>query len=479
MHFLHFNVGDECVDRRRDKMDKEKQKHMILNDNMWIVSFKLAWPAVVAMVLYGLNTVFDAFFVGRYVGETALAGVSLAYPLTQITLGLGSLVGVGAGSALSIAIGEEDKETQRKLLGNTNYLNIIFSIGFMIVALIFSTGLVKIMGGTGEELIYGVNYFRITVFGTFFWVAGLAGNMIVRAEGKMKTAAIMMGIGLLINIVANYILIVIMQMGVEGAAMGTNIGMAVYTLSSFIYFARKKASFEAKTFSLRRDKKVTKAIISMGTPSMIMSVMSLIQAVVVLNAITRYGTMADVAFYGVAFRIFTFILTPIFGLMRALQPVVGINYGAKQYDRVINSFKVFAIVATALMLPFWLLIMISPNVPLHLMLPEKNFSGTDLLNFRVLMALLPILPVIFMTMTFFPAINKGKVASIIGIARQIVFYVPVMLLLPRFFGVQWVYFGSFIIDTIIILWTIIIVRKEFKLLQHNNRILKREIEEIA
>lgn len=445
-------------------MDKEKQKRMILNDNMWVVSFKLAWPAVVAMVLYGLNTVFDAFFVGRYVGETALAGVSLAYPLTQITLGLGSLVGVGAGSALSIAIGEEDKETQRNLLGNANYLNLIFSIGFMIVALIFSTEFVKIMGGTGEELIYGANYFRITVIGTFFWVAGLAGNMIVRAEGKMKTAAFMMGIGLLVNIVANYVLIVIMQMGVEGAAIGTNIGMAVYTLSSLIYFARKKASFEAKPFSIRRDKKVTKAIISMGTPSMIMSVMSLIQAIVVLNAITRYGTTADVAFYGVAFRIFTFMLTPIFGLMRALQPVVGINYGAKRYDRVISSFKVFAIVATALMLPFWLVIMISPIMPLHLMLPEKSFLGMDLLNFRVFMGLLPVLPVIFMTMTFFPSINKGKVASIIGIARQIVFYVPVMLLLPRFLGVQWVYFGSFFIDVIIILWTVMMVRKEFKLL---------------
>jgi len=447
-------------------MDKEKQKRLILNENMWKVTFQLAWPAIIAMVLYGMNTIFDALFVGRYVGETALAGVSLAYPLTQITLGLGSLVGVGAGSVLSIAIGENDKETQGKLLGNVNYLNVVVSLLFMIIALFFTNELIKMMGGSGEEMIFGASYFRITVFGTVFWVAGLAGNMIVRAEGKMKSAAVMMGAGLGVNIIANYILIVIFDLGVEGAAIGTNIGMAVYTLASIVYFSRKKATFEAKPFSFRRDAVIIKRIISMGTPSMIMTVMSLLQAIVVLNAITKYGTTSDVAFYGVAFRIFTFMLTPIFGLMRALQPVVGINYGAMQYERVIKSFKVFAVAASLIMLPFWIIMMLFPGVALNAMLPDKVFTLEDLRNFRVFMLLLPILPSIFMAMTFFPAIEKGKQASIIGISRQLVFYVPVMLIMPRFFGISWVYIGAFLIDFIIILWTILLVRKEFKELRN-------------
>ncbi|WDV46350.1 MATE family efflux transporter [Clostridiaceae bacterium M8S5] len=442
-------------------MNKNKQKRMILNDNLWKVTFQLAWPAVIAMVLYGLNTVFDAFFVGRYVGETAFAGVSLAYPLTQIALGFGSLIGVGAGSALSIAIGKGDKETQRKLLGNVNYLNIVVSIGFMIIGIIFAKSLVGMMGGSGEELSFGVNYFRITLYGAFFWIAGLAGNMIVRAEGKMKSAAVMMAIGLLVNIAANYILIVVFNMGVEGAAIGTNIGMIVYTVTSFVYFSRKKATFEAKPFTIKRNKDIIKQIMSMGMPSLIMSVMSLVQAIVVLNAISKFGTTSDIAFYGVVFRIFTFMLTPIFGLMRALQPVAGINYGGEKYDRVIRSFKVFAVAGTVLMLPFWLIMMVSPNLALNLMLPDKNFIATDIMNFRIFMALLPVLPVIFMGMTYFPAINKGKVASIMGIARQLVFYVPVMLIMPRFFGMQWVYIGAFLIDFIMVLWTVFLAKREF------------------
>lgn len=467
---------DGGVDKKARKiMEREKQKQMILKENVWKVAWQLSWPAVIAMVLYGLNTVFDALFVGRFVGESALAGVSLAYPLTQVTLGLGSLVGAGAGSALSIALGKNDKDMQKKLLGNVNYLNVMVSVAFMIVGLIFSKQLVQMMGGAGEELVYGTNYFRITVFGTYFWVAGLAGNMIIRGEGKMKSAAVMMAIGLVVNVIANYILIVIFEMGVEGAAIGTNIGMAVYTLTSFVYFGKGKASFEARAFTFRRDKEIVASIMSMGIPSMISSVMSLLQAIVVLNAITNYGTMADVAFYGVVYRIFMFMLTPIFGLMRALQPAVGINYGAGKAERVVSSFKVFTAIATLLLLPFWIVMMSMPEAILHTMLPAREFLSSEIMNFRIFMMLLPILPIVFMGMTFFPAIDNGKIASVIGMARQLVFYLPVMLLMPKFFGIKWVYIGSFLIDAMIVLITILLVSKEFKKLRKNTAMTKEAI----
>ena len=156
--------------------------------------------------------------------------------------------------------------------------------------------------------------------------------------------------------------------------------------------------------------------------------------------------------------------------MRALQPVIGINYGAKNNQRVISSFKIFAVSSTLMMLPFWLLMMISPEATLGLMFPDKIFDVASLSYFRIYMALLPILPVIFMMMTFYPAINKGKPAAIIGIARQLVFYLPVMLILPGLFGVQWVYYGTFLIDVIITIWVLILVKKEFNNLRNENKI---------
>ena len=444
---------------------KEQQKKFILTGNLWKVMAMLSWPAVIAMVLYGFNSVLDAIFVGQFVNDTALAGVSLAYPLSQISTALGSLIGVGAGSVLSIALGAKDEHTQERLLGAVNRLSIICTVIYMVLAFSFARPLIVMMGGTGEALEYGITYFRGCTVGAFFWIYGLAGNMIIRAEGKMKTAAWMMGAGLVVNAVFNYIFMGIFDMGVSGAAWGTNVGMFVYTLMSFIYFGRGKASFQSKLLSLKGDKKITSSVMRLGMPSLMMNIMSLVQGAVVFNALARYGTTDDIAFFGVIYRIFQFLLTPIFGLMRALQPVIGINYGAKQYDRVISAYKIFSIASLLLTVPFWAVSLITPNTILSLMLKETVFTGAQFLHFRAYMAILPVLSFIFMAMTLFPAVDKGKPAMIIGMARQFVFYIPVMLILPRFIGVGGVYYGSLVIDTVIVIWTLLMVKAEFSSLR--------------
>ncbi len=254
-------------------------------------------------------------------------------------------------------------------------------------------------------------------------------------------------------------------MGVAGAAWGTNIGMLIYSLVGFIYFARGRASFKTNAFSLKMDKSIMMDINRLGISSFIMTVMTLIQAIVVFNALSTYGTVADIAFYGVVYRVFQFFLTPIFGLMRALQPVISINYGAKQYERSINAYKIFAVAAMTLTIPLWFVTIIAPEMILSMMLTETVFTASQLNAFRVYILIVPILSVIFMAMTFFPAVDKGKPAAIIGMARQFVFYIPVMLIVPRFFGVDSIYYASFIIDVIIVLWTVLMVGKEFKSLR--------------
>jgi Na+-driven multidrug efflux pump len=151
--------------------------------------------------------------------------------------------------------------------------------------------------------------------------------------------------------------------------------------------------------------------------------------------------------------------------MRALQPVTGINFGAKKNLRVIKSYKVFSISGFIFMLPFWLLMMFSPELILKLMMPDQIFSPYNLMNFRLLMSIIPVLPIIFISMTFFPAINKGKPVALLGIARQLVFYIPVMKIFPIFLGTRGIYLGALLIDLIIIIWALIISFKEFKILK--------------
>ena len=442
-----------------------KEKEMILNGSLWKVCYKLSLPAIIAMVLYGLNVIFDGVFVGRLVGETAFAGISIVYPLTQLSLGLGSLVGVGAGSYLSILLGEDDKETQGKIVGNANLISIVVTIVMMLLGFVFMKPLLTAIGADGETLTFAISYFRITLIGSIFWIVGLAYNMIVRAEGKMKTAALMMGIGLVVNIISNYILMKIFNMGVAGAAWGTNIGMFVYALLFVIYCKRGGASFNANIFTVRADKEIIKEIVSLGMSSLIMSVMGIIQGVIILRALKTYGSDLDITFYGAVFRIFNFSLTPIYGLMRALQPVAGINYGAQKYERSISSFKIFSFVALVVMLPFWLVAMINPWLILGSMLPKVTFDLGYIFSFRIFMSIAPLLSVTMTAMTFWPSIKKATPAMVIGLGRQLFLYIPLMIILPKIFGIQSIYIGSFIIDLSLSVIVILVLSKDFRSLR--------------
>lgn len=441
--------------------ENSKQANMILHDNLWHVLVKLTLPAIIAMVLHGLNLIFDGIFVGQFVGETALSGVSVAYPLTQISIGFGSMLGGGAGAYLSIVIGEKNKDIQNKILGNANYLGLIFTVFVMVVLFITARPLLRFMGGEKEVLEIGLQYFRITIIGTIFWIFSLCYNLIIRAEGKMGKAAFIMGSGLVVNIIANYILIVICKLGVSGAAWGTNLGMFVYTLLSVIYFKKGNVSFDANVFSIRKDKEIQNKIITLGLPSLIMSIMSIIQGIVVLNAIGAVGTDYDLAFYGAAYRIMMFMMTPLFALMRSLQPVVGMNYGAKQYDRVIRSTKVWIIGSLIIIVPLYLIIVLNPQAVLGLMFKEL-VSKDNIHNFIIFISVVPLLSITMNGMSYFPSLGNGKIAAIVSIVRQVILYIPLMIFLPRIFGVSFVYIGSFMIDAFMTLLLAVLLLKSFK-----------------
>lgn len=165
----------------------------------------------------------DGIFVGHLINNTALAAVGITYPLAQFAQGFGTLIGTGVGSAISIWIGANDKEKLEKAFGTVNYLTFLFSILITVPCYIFAEQLVFMMGGRGEILVLGVEYFRATIIGSFFWIHGLALNMIIRAEGRMKTAAWMIAVGLVVDVALKPIFIATFGWGVAGAAWATNI----------------------------------------------------------------------------------------------------------------------------------------------------------------------------------------------------------------------------------------------------------------
>ena len=320
------------------------------------------------------------------------------------------------------------------------------------------------MGGEGEIQTYGVTYFRATLWGSPLWIYGLALNFIIRGEGKMATAARMMAYGLVLNLVLTPLLISYTDLGIAGAAWATNAGMLVYCIAEFRYFNGPKVSFKASPASLKYDARVFKRILQLGFPGFILSIMSLIQAVVIFNAIVGVSNNSeyDVSFFAAGNRIAILLMTPLFGLMRALQPIAGVNYGAKQITRTQQSYWLFVRTGLYIMLPFWIFMNIFPELSLRLVLPDVIFMPRDIFHFRIYMLVLPMLPLVFNALTWLPAVDRPKYASYVGVARQLVFFVPVMIFLPRYLGLSGIYYGATGIDVIVTIWLVFMVRRAMR-----------------
>ncbi|MEL6357520.1 MAG: MATE family efflux transporter, partial [Bacteroidota bacterium] len=391
-------------------MKSSSQQQLILQEPLAKVMWTLALPAIAAMMLFGLNAFMDTIYIGQLMNETALAGVALAYPLTGLMMGFGSLAGTGAANLLSIVLGREDIATQAKILSNATLVCLFSSALFALPAYIFADELIIMMGGSGQVLAYGAHYFRITLLAAPLWVFGLSLNFVVRGEGRMATAARMMAYGLVLNIILTPLLIRYGDLGVGGAAWATNAGMLVYCIVGYLYFKQGRASFEGNIDSLAFDKEVFWSILRLGFPGFILTAMGFIQSIVVFNAIVGVGGERELAFFAAANRIMLFMMTPLFGLMRALQPLAGVNYGAEQYDRTKASYWLFVKTGFWMVFPFWVLMMIFPTGSLRLVLPDFSFTAEDLLYFRIYLFMLPFLPLVFNALTWLPAIERPRYA---------------------------------------------------------------------
>lgn len=460
-------------------METEEQKKRILNENLWKTLIDFSWPAVLAMFLLGANNVLDGIFVGHFAEQGALAGISIALPAVIILVGFGLLIGTGAGALLSISIGADDTGIRHKLLGTVNTLVLISSVFVMGLGISFSRQLLFAMGGRGEPLLLGELYYRTLLWGAPFWIYSVALNSLVRAEGKMKTSAVIMAIGLAANGVSNYVLMVMLGQGIRGAALGTNIGMVVQSIIGAFYISRSAivqnnilqtvnkntASLLRQVCTLTLDKTIAAKIISMGLSAFIMQIMMVLQSMLVLNVISHYGDAHDIEFYGVVIRLFSFVVQPLGGFMIAMPPIIGINFGAARQERVIAAFKCFLTAALILVLPFWLFMLAVPQIAAGLMINRTAITPENILQFRLYMALLPVMPLSFLVLGFFPAINKGSISSTLAIVQQVVLYVPAMLLLPLLTGVRGVYYGTLLIELMTAVPMLILLKREFRLLR--------------
>ena len=427
-----------------------KNSKELLTEQPLQILIKLSLPAILGMIVIGLYPLMDGIFAGQILGEKAMTAVGIATPFTYINTGIATLIGVGSTSLLSRAIGEGNQRTIDKVMGNLCFWVLLLSTIVTILGYLFSEQLLMMFGAKGELLDLSTRYLRIIFLGSIFVNFAQAANMVMRGEGLMKRAMLIMSLGAGINIVLDpFLMIMFREHGVEGAAIATITAQFIQAVFTLWFF--KKKSETVKIGLMRKEKEITREMFSVGVSAMLMQVLTIIQQSFLYSQAFRYGGETSAAIMAVSLRIQAFSFIPLWGMSQGLQPAIGANFGAKQYNRVKNIFNVFTISSIVLAACFWIPAEGFAKQLLNLFGLSDETLFLAVPNFRIMYSIFIVYGVMIMIMTFFQAIGDGKTAGVLVMLRQVILFIPTMIFLPYIFGAQSIWYVIPIVDGIVVL----------------------------
>lgn len=455
----------------------QNTRNMLLTEKPFHLMWTLSLPAIIGMVVIGLYNFMDSVFVGQMVGPAAMGAVSISYPFTFINSGIATLVGVGSASLLSRAIGKNDKATINKVMGNLIMLVLILSVATTIVGLVFTKQLLQLSGVEGSMLKTAEQYLKIIFIGSFFVNFAQSANMVMRGEGLLKRAMFIMGGGAILNIILDPIMIHLFNStgsGVQGAAWATIISQVTQAVVTLWYFLKKSKTVKINRISI--DKKLVPEIFGVGISAMMMQIMQLIQQTLMYNTAAQYGGENWQIILGAALRLQAFAFIPLWGICQGFQPAAGTNYGAKLYSRVKQVTKAFTLGATGLALIFYVPVMLFPKTMLSMFITDASIVAQGTSSLRLLFSTYITLGFMIISITFFQSLGKGMIAMILTLARQIILFIPLILVLPRLCepGIQGVFIAPVITDLVVLVMSIIFLAKAFRQMDKSSQTLNAQ-----
>lgn len=421
----------------------------------------LSLPAIVGMVVIGLYNFMDAVFVGQMISPQAMGAVTVAYPFTLINSAISTLIGIGSASVLSRAIGKKDQATINKIMGNLVFSVLLLSIVVTILGMMFTRKILLLSGAKGEILDNAVNYLRIIFAGSIFVNFAQSANMVMRGEGLLKRSMMIMGGGAILNIALDPIMISVTH-SIKGAAYATVIAQVIQALVTLWYFTKKSKT--VCIHAIKMDKKLMPEVLSVGVSAMLMQLMQLIQQTIMYKTAANYGGNEWQIILGACLRLQAFAFIPLWGICQGFQPAVGTNYGAKDYSRVKKITKTFIIGTTIFSLLFYIPIMSFPKSMLSMFITDSSITqmGTD--SLRLFFSTYISLGIMILSITLFQSLGKGGMAAVLTLLRQIIFFIPLAIILPRIsgIGINGVFLAPVITDIGVLILSIVLIAREFK-----------------
>ncbi len=416
---------------KKAKLDAADRTALLGTQSIGRLLMRLSGPAITGMVIQSMYNLVDTIFVGKGVGTLALAALAVCFPIQMLLLGVGKTVGIGAASIISRRLGAGREEEAGRIAGGSFVLAAILGFLISISGLIFIQPLLRLFGAGSSVMPLGRDYLSVVLLGGTFFSVTVCSNDIARSEGNAKVAMISMFVGAGINIILDPIFIFALNMGIRGAAIATVIGQvsAFIWITKYFFSGRSHLKF-GRNHLIPRFRQSLRVLL-IGAPSFARIVGGSIMAAVVNNAVMHYGQALHLAVLGVTNRMMTFALMPVFGLVQGLQPVVGFNYGAGKHRRVRKALKYSVVSATALTGVYFLLFEFAPRFMLGLFSNDQNLISAGAGIIRLLVLMLPLVGLQVIGAGTFQALGKAGTAFILSISRQILFLIPLVLLLPR------------------------------------------------
>jgi len=427
---------------------------------------RMSIPAMLAMFVTALYNVVDTIFIGRGVGALAIGGLTVAFPFQIFTMALAMLLGTGAASVVSRALGTGDRERAARTTGSTIASAVIVGLMLAVVGFVFTDPILRLFGASEQLLPYATEYLPTVLFGTPFIVVAMASNNLIRAEGNAKVSMLVMLVGALANIILDPIFIFGFGLGIRGAALATVIAQALSLLVTVLYYAAGRSTLDLHVGHFVPNPRILRPVLLLGLPAFVRQFGGSFLAVLVNNAALRYGGDLAIASFGAINRLLIFALMPIFGLAQGYQPIAGYNYGAGKIDRVRQSTRITGVVAVAITGFFFGVMVAFPESLLSIFTSNRSMLDIAVPAMRTIVFVLPLVGLQVVGGTFFLAVGKTVPSLFLGMLRQIILLIPLVAILPPLLGLRGLWMAFPIADTlaaaITMAWLAIYMRRKLE-----------------
>ncbi|OLS36098.1 MATE family efflux transporter [Alkalihalophilus pseudofirmus] len=408
----------------------------------------LSIPAMIGMFVMALYNVVDTIFISYGVGIEAVAGVTIAFPVMMIIMAVSAAMGIGGASVISRRLGEKRGDEANQVFGNIISIILLISIIGVIASFTFLEPMLVLFGASPDILPYAVEYMFPIMLGTFFFSFAFATNNIVRSEGNAKFAMNTMIIPAVLNIILDPIFIFGLNMGVQGAAVATVISQAAVTVVILRYYLTGQSSLSLAWEDLKIKWSIVKEVVSVGMPAFVQQASGSIMMIAINTMLIQYGSDLYVGIFGIIQRILMFAVMPIIGVMQGMMPIVGYNYGAKQFERMRETIWLTLKVVVISSIVIFLSMMIFPAWFMRIFTADPEVIEAGASAMRILFLTFFVVGVQVVAGGLYQALGKPKPALILSLSRQILFLIPLVLILPRFFGVSGVWIAFPIADVL-------------------------------